>query len=185
MTAVVLMCGRVFDGVSDSLKSKTEILVQDKRITAVGSSVQRPPGAQVIDLSDRTVSPGFIDTHVHLAMDASNLAKQTLLSSASKALKGLSIAREYMRYGFTTVRDLGCIDPDWPTVDLRNAINAGLVEGPRLIVAAHILSASAGHADLRGFYGSRWSLPVSAVADDEGGIKALVRREALAMIRRG
>src|SRR5207253_10648565 len=66
-------------------------------------------------------------------------------------------------YGFTTVRDLGCIDPDWPTVDLRNAINAGLVEGPRLIVAAHILSASAGHADLRGFYGSRWSLPVSAV----------------------
>ena len=177
MTAVVLMCGRVFDGVSDSLKSKTEILVQDKRITAIGSSVQRPSGAQVIDLSDRTVSPGFIDTHVHLAMDASDLAKQTLLSSASKALKGLSIAREYMRYGFTTVRDLGCIDPDWPTVDLRNAINAGLVEGPRLIVAAHILSASAGHADLRGFYGSRWSLPVSAVADDEGGIKALVRRE--------
>src|SRR5438445_2902339 len=177
MAAVVLMCGRVFDGVSDSLKSKTEILVQDKRITAVGASVKPPPGTQVIDLSDRTVSPGFIDTHVHLAMDASNLAKQTLVSSASKALKGLSIAREYMGYGFTTVRDLGCADPDWPTVDLRNAINARLVEGPRLIVAAHILSASAGHGDLRGFYASRWSLPVSAIADDAGSIKALVRRE--------
>ena len=177
MAAVVLICGKVFDGVSDSLSGKTEILIQDKRITAIASSVKPPPGTQVIDLSDRTVSSGFIDTHVHLAMDASNLAKQTLVSSASKALKGLSIAREYMGYGFTTVRDLGCADPDWPTVDLRNAINAGLVEGPRLIVAAHILSASAGHGDLRGFYASRWSLPVSAIADDEGSIKALVRRE--------
>ena len=53
----------------------------------------------------------------------------------------------------------------FPTVDLRNALNAGLVEAPRLIVAAHIISASAGHGDLRGFYPSRWDLPVSAIAD--------------------
>src|SRR5438309_7272220 len=132
MAAVVLICGKVFDGVSDSLSGKTEILIQDKRITAIASSVEPPPGAQVIDLSDRTVSPGFIDTHVHLAMDASNLAKQTLVSSASKALKGLSIAQKYMNYGFTTLRDLGSVDPEWPTIDLRNALNSGLVEGPRL-----------------------------------------------------
>lgn len=69
--------------------------------------------------------------HVHLTMDASNLARQTLESSASKALKGMSLAREYMRYGFTTLRDLGSADPDWPTIDLRNAINAGIVQGPR------------------------------------------------------
>lgn len=80
-------------------------------------------------------------------------------------------------YGFTTLRDLGSADPEWPTVDLRNAINAGFVEGPRLVVAAHILSASAGHGDLRSFYDPRWSLPVSAIGDDAGTIKALVRRE--------
>lgn len=177
MNAIVLVCGKMFDGVSERLTGPVEILVEGNRIASVGRSVHRPSGARVIDLSDRTVSPGFIDTHVHLTMDASNMARQTLESSASKALKGLSLAREYMSYGFTTLRDLGSADPDWPTVDLRNAIDAGFVEGPRLIVAAHILSASAGHGDLRGFYNPRWNLPVSSIADDLGSIKALVRRE--------
>ena len=177
MSATVLVCGNVFDGSSEELSGSAEILVEGNRIASIGRSVNRPPGAQVIDLSDRTVSPGFIDTHVHLTMDASNLVQQTLESSASKALKGLSLAREYMGYGFTTLRDLGTADPDWPTVDLRNAINAGLVHGPRLIVAAHILSASAGHGDLRGFYNPRWAIQVSAIADNAGTIKSLVRRE--------
>ncbi len=177
MSAIVLVCGKVFDGVSEELTGPAEILVEGNRIASIGRSVDRSPGVQVIDLSDRTVTPGFIDTHVHLTMDAANLVQQTLESSASKALKGLSLAREYMSYGFTTLRDLGTADPEWPTVDLRNAINAGFVDGPRLIVAAHILSASAGHGDLRGFYNPRWTLPVSAIADDTGSIKALVRRE--------
>jgi imidazolonepropionase-like amidohydrolase len=177
MNAIVLVCGKIFDGASEELTGPAEILINGNRITGVARSVGRPPGARVIELSDRTVTPGFIDTHVHLTMDAANLVRQTLESSASKALKGLSLAREYMNYGFTTLRDLGTMDPEWPTVDLRDAINSGFVEGPRLIVAAHILSASAGHGDLRGFYNPRWTIPVSATADDAGDIKALVRRE--------
>ena len=177
MTAIVLACGKVFDGVSDELKGPLEILVEDGRIAAMNKTVERPPGASVIDLSDRTVSPGFIDTHVHLTMDASNLAAQTMESAAAKALKGLGIAREYMRYGFTTLRDLGSMDPEFPTVDLRNALNGGVVFGPRLIVAAHVLSSTGGHGDVDGFYASRWHLPISSVADDAGRIKALVRRE--------
>jgi len=177
MGASVLLCGGMFDGVADRLSGPVEILVEDDRIAEIGPTVRRPPDAQTIDLSGHTVSPGFIDCHVHLTMDAADLAQQTLASSATKALKGLSIAREYMRYGFTTLRDMGCVDPDFPTVDLRNALAVGLVEGPRLIVAAHIISSSAGHGDLRGFYGPRWDIPVSAIADDAGAIKALVRRE--------
>jgi imidazolonepropionase-like amidohydrolase len=146
MSATVLACGNIFDGASEQLSRPAEILVDGNRIASIERSVNRPLGVQVIDLPDRTVSPGFIDTHVHLTMDAANLVQQTLESSASKALKGLSLAREYMNYGFTTLRDLGTVDPDWPTVDLRNAIDAGIVEGPRLVVAAHILSASSGHA---------------------------------------
>jgi hypothetical protein len=79
----------------------------------IEQSVGRPPGARVIDLSERTVNPGFIDTHVHLTMDAANHALQTLQSSAAKALAGLSLAREYLSYGFTTLRDLGSVDPEW------------------------------------------------------------------------
>jgi imidazolonepropionase-like amidohydrolase len=177
MSSIVLHCGKLFDGLSETLSGPMEILVEGNRITRVGQSIQRPADAKLIDLSSRTVSPGFIDTHVHLTMDAANLARQTLESAASKALKGLSLALMYMNYGFTTLRDLGSADPDWPTVDLRNAINAGIVRGPRIIVAAHIISASAGHGDLRGFYNSRWTLPVSAIADDAASVKALVRRE--------
>lgn len=177
MSATVLLCGNLFDGVSEALSGPMQVLVEGNRITSVGRSVERPPSAQVIDLSDRTVSPGFIDTHVHLTMDAANLARQTLESSATKALKGLSLARTYMSYGFTTLRDLGSADPDWPTIDLRNAINAGVVQGPRIFVAAHIISASAGHGDLRSFYNPRWTLPVSTLADDPASVRALVRRE--------
>lgn len=177
MSVSVLVCGAVFDGSSGELGGRMEIVVRDGTIVDMGRSVDRPEGAAVIDLSERTVSPGFIDTHVHLTMDASRLAAQTLESSAAKALTGLGLAREYLGYGFTTLRDLGSMDPEFPTVDLRNAIDAGLVEGPRLVVAGHVISSSAGHGDLRGFYGSRWDLAVSAVADSAEGIRRLVRRE--------
>lgn len=172
----VVVCGALFDGVSLQ-PGRHEISVRGGVIVEIGQSVRRPDDAEVIDLSDRTVSPGFIDTHVHLTMDASDLARQTLQSSAAKALTGLSLAREYLSYGFTTLRDLGTMDPDFPTVDLRNAIGAGLVEGPRLVVAGHIVSASAGHGDVSSFYGSRWQLPVSTVADSVEQIRRVVRRE--------
>jgi imidazolonepropionase-like amidohydrolase len=74
MSALVLVCGRVFDGLSDTLTGPAEILVEGNRTTKIERSLGRPPGARVIDLSKRTVSPGFIDTHVHFTMSAANLA---------------------------------------------------------------------------------------------------------------
>ena len=177
MGSFVLVCGAVFDGIAEELSGPTEILVQGSRVTAMDRTVEHPDGAEVIDLSERTVSPGFIDTHVHLTMDAADLGHQTLASSAAKALSGLSLAQEYLRYGFTTLRDLGTMDPEFPTVDLRDALTAGHVAGPRLVVAGHVLSSTAGHGDVRGFYAPRWDLPVATVGDGTEQIRRLVRRE--------
>ena len=94
MSAVVLLCGNVFDGLSDALTGPAEILVEGNRISRIERSVGRPPGAWVIDLSERTVSPGFIDTDVHLTMDAANPVLQARQSCAAKALNSLSLARD-------------------------------------------------------------------------------------------
>lgn len=173
----VLICDSVFDGVSDELGGRTEILVREGLIVEIGPSVSRAADAKVIDLTGHTVSPGFIDSHVHLTMDAGTLAGQTLDSTATKVLTGLALALNYLNCGFTTLRDLGTMDPDFPTIDLRNAIVARVVQGPRLVVAGHVLSSTAGHGDLNSFYPSRWRLTVSAVADGVDRIRQLVRRE--------
>ena len=93
----VIVCGALFDGRADTLAGPAEILVDRDRIVEVGASVSRPPGTHVVGLSDRTVAPGFIDCHVHLTMDGSKIAAQTLSTSASKALTGLGLAQRYRK----------------------------------------------------------------------------------------
>jgi len=92
MSKTVIVCGKLFDGLSDTIRGPAEILIEDDSIAEVSNSVGRPSGAKVVDLSDRTVSPGFIDTHVHLCIDGLNLARQTLQCSPAKALAGLYYA---------------------------------------------------------------------------------------------
>src|ERR1700675_1617491 len=100
MAKTVIICGKLFDGLGDAMLGPTEILIEGGPIVEVSGSVGRPGGANVFDLSDRAVSPGFIDTHVHLCVDGLNLAQQTLRCSPAKALAGLHYAQRYMRYGF-------------------------------------------------------------------------------------
>jgi imidazolonepropionase-like amidohydrolase len=174
---IVVRCGDHYDGMSAGLGGPIDLLVEDGTIIDMREQITAPAGAVVVDLRHRTVTPGFIDCHVHLTMDAAALPAQTLQSSAQKVLAGLAQARAYMQYGFTTLRDLGSADPEWPVVDLRRAIDAGLVEGPRLFVAAHFVSATGSHGDINNFYNERWALPVSQTADSIGAIRRLVRRE--------
>ncbi len=144
----VIKAARLFDGKSDRLVEPGIVVVSGENIVRVGGSV--PPGVQVIDLGDATVLPGFIDAHTHLTQnfDADyNGARLKALSRtvAEQAIDATVNARKTLMAGFTTVRDVG--SNNFIDVGLRNAINSGVVPGPRMLVSVHAIGATAGHCD--------------------------------------
>ncbi len=147
---VVLKADRVFDSVSGRLIEHGMVVVSGAKIQAVGANVAVPSGAKVIDLGDATLLPGFIDAHVHLS-DQSNKNyfedwyNGIMRFPAEQALYGAHYAKVTLEAGVTTVRDLG--SPEWISLGLRNAIKAGVIPGPRMLVANNAIGATGGHAD--------------------------------------
>jgi len=146
----VLKAARLFDGKSGTLATPGVVVVADGKIVAVGANAAIPAGAEVIDLGDATLSPGFIDAHTHLTMMYSDDFKQNRLDGlqktiAERALDAAANARVTLMGGITTVRDVG--SSDYIDVGLRNAIRDGKVPGPRMLVTVHALSATGGHCD--------------------------------------
>jgi len=147
-TVYVLKAARLFDGKSDTLSQPGIVVVSGNKIQSVGG--QAPANATVIDLGDATLLPGFIDAHTHLTMDFNpDYNGQRLLDLTrpitEQAIRSTVNARKTLLAGFTTVRDVG--SSHFLDVGLRNAINSGMVPGPRMLVAVHALGATAGHCD--------------------------------------
>jgi imidazolonepropionase-like amidohydrolase len=150
---IVLKAARMFDGKSDSLTKPGLVVITDGKIAAVGAGAAIPSGAEVIDLGDATLLPGFIDAHTHLSMEASDDWKQAMLDRlqkpvAEQALDASVNARKTLLAGFTTVRDVG--SNDYLDVGLRNAINSGAIVGPRMLVTVHAIGSTGGHCDRGG-----------------------------------
>jgi len=150
----VLKAARMFDGKSNALTTPGLVVVTDGKIAGVGSGAAVPAGAEVVELGDATLLPGFIDAHTHLTMMYSEDYTRALLDSLEKPIPEMALdasvnARITLLAGFTTVRDVG--SHDYLDAGLRNAINRGVVPGPRMLVAVHAIGATGGHCDETGF----------------------------------
>src|SRR5438067_10433143 len=152
---IALKAARLFDGKSKTLASNGVVVVQGDKIVDAGANLPIPANAQVIDLGDATLSPGFMDAHTHLTFDYSGDYNKTRLGQLSvnvseHAIRATIFARSTVEAGFTTVRDLGSSfgnSPDFVDVALRNSINKGVVIGPRMLVATKGVGATGGHFD--------------------------------------
>jgi imidazolonepropionase-like amidohydrolase len=147
---VVLKAAHLFDSVSGKLVDHGVIVVVGKNIQAVGSDAAIPADSQVIDLGDATLLPGFIDAHVHLSGQSSenwylDFYQETLRFPAEQALYGAHYAKLTLEAGVTTVRDVGSID--YIALGLRNAIRAGMIPGPNMLVSNYAIGSTGGHAD--------------------------------------
>ncbi len=146
---MVLKAAHLFDSTGTALKDGAIVVVRGDRIVSVGTAAA-PAGARVIDLGDATLLPGFIDAHTHLTLEFQKdyyhfIYDRLMRFPAEQAMYAAMYARRTLEAGFTTVRNVGAYD--FVDVGLRNAINAGVAEGPRILTAVHGLGSPGGHFD--------------------------------------
>jgi imidazolonepropionase-like amidohydrolase len=149
---IAVKAGRLIDGRGGEPVGPVTVIVDGDRIQAAGRDVPVPQGAILIDLGSATLLPGLIDLHTHLTDRADVHWEEGLVKTTppDAALHGARNASITLLAGFTTCRDMG---PTWPYVDvaLRNAIDAGVVPGPRMMVAGAYVSSTGGAGDARQF----------------------------------
>lgn len=182
----VIHAGTLIDGSGGEPLKDAVIIVEDGRITAVGpEGLKEPRGATIIDLSNRTVLPGFIDAHVHLTGrhigEGRNWENARVRDLPQEdAIRGVRNARLTLDAGFTTVRNVGA--RDLSDIALRNMIRAGVVKGPRILAAGHSLGITGGHCDINGYIpGILEPRPGDGVADGSDQII----REVRLQVKRG
>lgn len=178
---VVIKAARLFDGESERLQEPGVISVSGGRIVGVGQGAVPLRQAATIDLGDATLLPGFMDAHTHLRGERGedslrDFAERLSQTVPERTLQAATLARKTLMAGFTTVRDLG--GAEFIDVGLRNAINRGVAEGPRMLVAVRGIGTTGGHCDgtngfVFGLLDPRQESP--AVANGPDAIRAAVR----------
>ena len=171
----ILRPARVFDGVNPAPHEGWSVLVEGDRISAVGPNVAAPPGAKVIDLTGTTLMPGLIEGHSHLFLHPYNetLWEDQVLHEplALRTARAVVHARVTLEAGFTTERDLGTEGAGFADVGLKQAINQGIVPGPRMLVASKAIVA-------RGAYGPKGYEPGVAIpqgAQEVSGVDEMTK----------
>lgn len=147
MGKTVLKCGKFFDSVNECVKENVSVVVEGNKIVKVTCDAVDTDGAKVVDLSDKFVMPGMIDSHMHTLMNGEPGCMDDMikLSEGDMAFNSMVNAQADLMAGFTSIRDEGSYG--FVDVALRNAINAGKTFGPRMLVSGMGIGTTGGHAD--------------------------------------
>lgn len=181
-TAYVLKPAHIFDGESAQLHNDWVVLVRGEKIQAIGhaSEIQAPTDANVIDLPGMTLLPGLIDAHSHVLLHPysetvwnDQVAREPLSLRVARATNHL---RNTLLAGFTTIRDLGTEGAGYADVGLKQAVQQGIIPGPRMVVATRAIVATGSYGP-KG-YASEWNVPQGAEeADGVDGLTRVVREQ--------
>jgi imidazolonepropionase-like amidohydrolase len=177
-TATVLHAKRLLDIETGRMLSPGELLVRGDRIVEVGATVTHPPGAAIIDLGDRTLLPGLIDAHVHLFLHPGAEDLQTVQESVpQRTIVATIAAREDLMAGFTAERDMGTEGAGSADTAVRDAIERGLIPGPRLRISGNAVDILGGHEDAIGYNPEQRVLPNATWANNAGELVTVIRAQ--------
>jgi len=177
-TAIVLQAQRVLDVQAGKVTGPAEILIEGTRIAEVGNRVTHPAGAQVIDLGNRTLMPGLIDAHVHLFLHPGAEDLQTVEESVpQRTIIAVLAAKADLMAGFTAERDMGTEGAGSADTAVRNAIDEGLVPGPRLRISGNAVDILGGHEDANRFNPAQHVLSNATYANNTDELISVIREQ--------
>ena len=177
-TSVVLHAARMLDVAAGKIVAPGEVLIEGERIVAAGPSVEHPAGAQLIDLGDVTLMPGLIDAHVHLFLHPGAEDLQTVEESVpQRTILATLAARDDLMAGFTAERDMGTEGAGSADTAVRNAINDGLIPGPRLRISGNAIDILGGHEDANDFNPAQHVLSNATYANNIDQIVEAIREQ--------
>ena len=175
---IVLHAARLLEVDTGTILKPGEILVEGDRIRAVGASVNHPSGAKIIDLSDTTLLPGLIDVHVHLFLHPGAEDLQTVEESVPwRTLIAAQAAKADLMAGFTAERDMGTEGAGSADSAVRDAIDKGIIPGPRLRISGNAIDIVGGHEDANRFNPAQHVLSNADYANTADEIVAAIREQ--------
>lgn len=177
-TAVIVRAARMLDVEHGVIVTPAEILIDGERISASGSAVPHPAGARVLELGDVTLLPGLIDVHVHLFLHPGAEDLQTVKEAVpARTLRAAIAARDDLLAGYTAERDMGTEGAGSADSAVRDAINQGLIPGPRLRVSGNAIDILGGHEDANGWNPEQHVLSNATAANTADELVAVIREQ--------
>ncbi len=175
---IVLHAARLLQVDTGNILKPGEILIENQRIRAVGTAVEHPQGAKVIDLGDATLLPGLIDAHVHLFLHPGAEDLQTVEESVAwRVIQAEQAAKADLLGGFTAERDMGTEGANSADTAIRDAINQGLILGPRMRISGNAIDIVGGHEDANHFNPAQHVLSNADYADSSEQIIEVMREQ--------